>query len=261
MTNGGQGRIVGLEVNPVRMSGGAYYEDEGLTSRVLLVRSGPLNILFDSGPGQDELPGSRHLLAAELTRHGLLPEDITHVVLSHLHRGHGGGLLKGGDAQELLFPNARFIAGKDQIHRASHPHSLDQDFFIPGLANTLEKTDRLTLISEGSRMHLDGLNLEFIISRGHTPGMLITILRMGETTVVTGSDLIPGQDWIDPAVRMGYSRFTEKLTDEKTQVLDRVIEEKAWLFYSHGEVATSRIDFDGLMYKSVETVDVVDWQV
>ncbi len=254
-------KIVSLAVNPVRMSGGAYYEDEGLISRVLLVRTGLLNILFDAGPGQSEQPDSRHVLAAELTRHGLTPEDITHVVLSHLHRGHGGGLLKGGHTRELLFPNARFIAGKDQVHRASHPHSLDQDLFIPGLASTLEKTNRLTLISEDSRMHLDGLTLDFIISRGHTPGMVITLLRMGEITVVTGSDLIPGQDWIDPASRMGYSRFPEKLTDEKVMILDRVVEEKALLFYSHGEVTASKIAFSGERYKPCELMESIDFQV
>ena len=248
-------QIVSLTVNPVRMIGAPYFADQGLISRVLLVKNGPLNVLFDTGPGGSGVQDSRHMLAAELTRHGLVPEDITHVVLSHLHRGHGGGLLKDGHAQELLFPNARFIAGKDQLHRANHPHSLDQDLFIPGLASTLEKTNRLTLISEDSRMHLDGLTLDFIISRGHTPGMVITFLRMGEITVVTGSDLIPGQDWIDPASRMGYSRFPEKLTDEKVMILDRVVEEKAWLFYSHGKVTASKIAFSGERYKPCELVE------
>ncbi len=261
MTNGGQGWIVGLEVNPARMSGGAYFADQGLMSRVLLFKKGPLNILFDTGPegfGSQESP---HQLTAALTRNGLLPEDITHVVLSHLHRGHGGGLLTGGDAPGVLFPNARFIAGKDQVRRAAHPHSLDLDFFIPGLAETLEKTNRLTQISGDGHMHLDGVTLEFIISRGHTPGMLITILRMGKSSVFTGSDLIPGQAWIDPLSRLGYSRFPEKLTDEKIRVLNRVVEENAWLFYSHGEVAASKITLSGDRYNPCERLAVMDFQV
>ena len=49
----------------------------------------------------------------QLAKLGYRPEDITHVVLSHTHSDHAGGL--------YLFPQAKFFAGPGEFQWAAKP--------------------------------------------------------------------------------------------------------------------------------------------
>jgi glyoxylase-like metal-dependent hydrolase (beta-lactamase superfamily II) len=46
-------------------------------------------------------------------------------------------------------------------------------------------------------------------------------------------DLIPGTPWVHLPITMGYDRSPELLVDEKRALLDRVIAERGFLFFTH----------------------------
>jgi glyoxylase-like metal-dependent hydrolase (beta-lactamase superfamily II) len=72
---------------------------------------------------------SQHVLLQNLQKAGYNHKDFTHVVLSHLHFDHAGGLLSAFDEtkpQELLFPNARYVLGAQHWARALNPHPRDR---------------------------------------------------------------------------------------------------------------------------------------
>src|SRR5690606_28580417 len=58
-------------------------------------------ILLDTGLGFNNPDGENHL-DDNLKKHQIHPEDVTKVLLSHLHKDHAGGI----DLE--LFPNATF---------------------------------------------------------------------------------------------------------------------------------------------------------
>ena len=102
-----------------------------------------------------------------LTRLGVAAADVEHVVLSHLHWDHAGGV--------HLFPNARFyiqraewefwtvdpIAKRPPFANLADPASIDY-------LTTLDGTDRLCVLT-GDRQILTGI--ECIHAPGHTPGL------------------------------------------------------------------------------------------
>ena len=58
-------------------------------------------------------------------------------------------------------------------------------------------------------------------------------------------DLVPGVPWVHLPITMGYDRYPELLIDEKKALLDRIVSEKGWAFFTHDpETAAARIARD-----------------
>jgi glyoxylase-like metal-dependent hydrolase (beta-lactamase superfamily II) len=235
-----------------------------LACRALLADAiGGKRVLFETGIGAFFEPKMRerfgvieadHVLLQNLAEAGYAHEDIDVVVLSHLHFDHAGGLLSAwreGEAAQLLFPNATFIASAAHVARARDPHARDRASFIPELLPLLEASGRLEIV-DGPYSRTLGKAVHFHFSEGHTPGlMLAEIAGAGEATgqphggVVFCADLIPGRAWVHLPVTMGYDRYPERLIDEKQEFLADKLERDVRLFFTHDvDCAMARVRRD-----------------
>jgi glyoxylase-like metal-dependent hydrolase (beta-lactamase superfamily II) len=228
-----------------------------LACRSLLVREGRRNVLCEAGigaffdPKMRERFGvqeDRHVLLDSLAQLGLAPQDVHVVVLSHLHFDHAGGLLtawRDGETPGLVFPKASYVVSEGAWNRAKNPHPRDRASFIPELQGLLEATGRLEIV-RGERSATLGDAYSFTYSEGHTPGLMLTRVEGGEEGPVTFlGDLVPGAAWVHLPITMGYDRYPELLIDEKKALLERIVAENGWAFFTHDpEVAAARIARD-----------------
>jgi glyoxylase-like metal-dependent hydrolase (beta-lactamase superfamily II) len=267
-------RIFSIEGNTQRLDGGAMFgnaprpvwekwapPDEknriDLSCRAMLVREdGGRNVLLEAGIGAFFEPKmrerfgvqeDRHVLLESLAKLGLAPKDIDVIVLSHLHFDHAGGLLtayKEGAPPQLAFPDASYVVSEGAWARARAPHSRDKASFIPELPGLLEGTGRLEVVG-GLGSDTLGPAYSFTLSEGHTPGLMLTRVAAADGPITFMGDLVPGVPWVHLPITMGYDRYPELLIDEKKALLDRIVAEKGWAFFTHDPAtAAARIERD-----------------
>ena len=135
----------------------------GYSTVVLIACDDEKNILYDCGS-----KGCVLQLKEALEKAGMKPEDITHVVISHLHFDHVGNLPLFSDAEILL----------NKIEWESANQTPDEWHRIQTLAN-LEKRGNLRFVKEGDIISEEVSVMEL---PGHTPGLIG--LRCGAETIL-----------------------------------------------------------------------------
>jgi glyoxylase-like metal-dependent hydrolase (beta-lactamase superfamily II) len=151
----------------------------------VLVNTGSDVILFDTGLGEAGRANGLGRLAEGLTAAGYSREDVTIVVLTHMHGDHIGGLMEGG---QPAFPNARYIAGQAEYDfwvdpaRAGTPAENGQKAVLANVKPLAEKT---TLIGDGGEV-VSGIT--GMAAFGHSPGHMIYRLESEGRQLVLTAD-------------------------------------------------------------------------
>ena len=198
-----------------------------------LVRSDGRNIVVDTGLGPrpadaPETPWGE--LLNDFSAHGVKPEEIDMVVMTHLHRDHVGWNLQAQDGRFIpTFPNARYYMSAIDWD-ATHDPSLQHDRF-PNAPDCVWPLQDLGLAELIEGEHSLTSELTTLPTPGHTPGhMSIMITSQGERGLILGDVLhntvqVHETDWvsradIDPEQTRATRRsLMERLEREGTTVL------------------------------------------
>lgn len=212
-----------------------------MTGRVLLAASGGRRVLVDAGIGsawsdKEKVIYGIHddTLDLALSERGWSPEEVTDVVLTHLHFDHAGGLtIPEADGHlRPRFPNATHWVHRQQWVWAHHPTRRDAGSYRPkdwkflGTCDgpPLQLVDEDTELWPGCRVHA---------FHGHTPGMQIVELSTSAGPVVFLADLMPTRAHLPEAWVTGYDLSPATSANEKARFLPRLEEERAILAFSH----------------------------
>lgn len=210
--------------------------------RALLIQEEGKNILVDTGMGDkyDEktraiykLDHSKWALLDSLTEQGLKPEDITHVIQTHLHFDHCGGLVTKKNNGELVptFPNATVFVQKENFAWARNPTEKDRASYL--------KQDWEAIAANGMLEEVDGPGelfpgIELRIFNGHTRAQQLPhIFDDRGNHVFFCADLFPTKAHINLPWIMGYDNFPLTTLEEKRSILPEAFESHWNLFLEH----------------------------
>ncbi len=217
-------------------------DGNGLTNwalRSIVVIKGESVILFDTGFGNKQSAEffSQFYLNGDFTtdeqlsKHGLSVNDITDVVLTHLHFDHCGGcLLKENGSVGKAFPNAHLWISQKQWDTAMNPSEKEKESFLEENIKPLTEHYPVRFVDEGS--YLPGIYFKLV--NGHTQGQIIPIIRHKDKTYVFAADLFPSSIHIDPAVNMIYDMDIPLVAKEKQQMLEECLANNYVLIFQHG---------------------------
>jgi Zn-dependent hydrolases, including glyoxylases len=225
----------------------AYQPDENnlinLSLRSLVVETGGHVILIDTGWGdKQDVKFFRHVnlnggegLIEGLKKRGYNPEDITDIFLTHLHADHCGGSIKrmsGGNKFELTFPKATCYISEIQWNWAVKNNLREADSFLKENILPLGELGDLKLVIEEQELFPD---FRVVICHGHTPGLMIPIIKYkGKTLVYTG-DLMPTVAHIPLLWNMSYDIESLKTIDEKQRILNEALDKGYIFVFQHDE--------------------------
>jgi glyoxylase-like metal-dependent hydrolase (beta-lactamase superfamily II) len=222
-----------------------YLSDENnlitLTLQSLVVETDGHVILIDTGWGdkQDE-KFFRHVyqhggvgLIDGLASLGYAPEQITDVFLTHLHADHCGGcvrMAKDGKGFEMVFPEAVYHVSRTQWEWAARNNLREADSFLEENILPVEQSGRLNLVDEEGELFTD---FRVRICYGHTPGLMIPVIRYAGKTLVYTGDLIPTLAHIPLIWNMSYDIESLKTIEEKNNILRESLENDYILVFQH----------------------------
>ncbi|WP_247233798.1 MBL fold metallo-hydrolase [Telluribacter sp. SYSU D00476] len=209
--------------------------------RCLLVEDGDQLILIDTGLGdkQDEkffghyyLHGDDTLLGS-IRKAGFAPEDVTDVLLTHLHFDHVGGAVKYDSTRTrlvLTFPNATYWSNEEHWEWATEPNPREKASFL--------KENILPILDSGQLGFVDKAmspfkNIDFIHVDGHTEQMMLPVIRYQGKTIIYMADLVPSSAHVPLPWVMGYDVRPLLTMQEKEEVLQRAVDEQCILLFEH----------------------------
>ena len=276
----GKWKVTALETGDFRLDGGAMMgsvpkvlwektnvADElnriDLSLRCLLLDDGSNKVLIETGMGDKLAPEfaqmfhviqPKHPLKEKLADIGYKIEEITHVILTHLHFDHAGGATTFDNDKNLIptFPNAEYYVSNVNWNAGINPSPRDSASYLDFNYLPLEKSTKLNLLTDNTKV-FNGIST--ITVNGHTTGQQLIKIESNNDILVFCSDLIPLRSHLQLPWIMGYDLNAVLSLEEKTEFLKNAAKYNWWLWFYHDPATVAvRIKKGKKYYDVVEEV-------
>lgn len=208
--------------------------------RCLLIREEERLILIDCGIGnkQSEKFFSYYYLNGDdslersLSQNNFALNDITDVILTHLHFDHCGGAVTKDNKGNLTpsFREARYWISGPQWKWAMEPNQREKASFLLENIEPIEASGNLHFVN--NEMNLtNSISLRFF--NGHTEGLMVPVIKYGKYILVYVSDLIPTAAHIPPSWVCGFDTRPLVSIKERNAFMTEVVEKEYILFFEH----------------------------
>ncbi len=209
--------------------------------RCLLIEQGNQLILVDTGMGdkQDAKWQSYYYrhgdadLISSIRKAGFSENDITDVILSHLHFDHCGGAVQWNNSRthfESTFSNAKYWTHSKHLGWALNPNMREKATFFKENILPLHEAGQLYCIDKDQASFE---NIEFLLADGHTEKMIMPKIQYQGKTLLFVADTIPSAGHIPVPYVMGYDVRPLQTMEEKANILSKAVEENWVLFFDH----------------------------
>jgi len=216
--------------------------------RCLLIEDGNRLILVDNGLGnkQDEkFFGHYHLhgddsLDKSLAKLGFSKDDITDVILTHLHFDHcGGSIVRKGEQLVPAFKNATFWSNEEHWNWAVYPNDREKASFLKENILPIQESGQLKMIASGTGSDSQlkttpfSENISIRFANGHTEKMMLPQINYKGKTIVYMADLLPAAAHLPIPYVMAYDMFPLTTLHEKKAFITEAMEKDYILFFEH----------------------------
>jgi glyoxylase-like metal-dependent hydrolase (beta-lactamase superfamily II) len=212
--------------------------------RCLLIEDGNRLILIDNGIGNkqsDKFFGFYYLngdatLDKSLAKLGFHRDDITDVVLSHLHFDHcGGSVIWNIDRTkyQTAFKNAKYWSNKEHWQHALDSNPREKASFLTENIMPVQESGQLFFVENGNEV-ADFMTLPKVY--GHTEAMMLPHIHYKGQTIVFCADLIPSIGHLPVNYVMAYDIKPLNSMQDKLAFLNQALANQYILFFEHDPI-------------------------
>ena len=214
--------------------------------RCLLIEDGNRLILIDNGIGNkqsDKFFGFYYLngdatLDLSLAKLGFHRDDITDVVLSHLHFDHcGGSVIWNSDRTkyQTAFKNAKYWSNKEHWQHALDSNPREKASFLTENIMPIQESGQLFFVENGNEV-ADFMTLPKVY--GHTEAMMAPLITLDNgKKLLYCADAMPSRWHIGMPYVMAYDIRPLVTLEEKAVMLNDALKEGIVLFFEHDPTA------------------------
>lgn len=181
-------------------------------TNAVLVQRNDSNFLFDAGVGEK--------LVQNLDSHGIKPENVHKIFITHCHGDHIGGLLKDG---QTVFPNSELFMNRVEYNYWQQ----EQNALFLQVIEKYEKQLRLFDIENTAENKTLFDEIEAVAAYGHTPGHTVYFLGNDENRTLIWGDIthvMPVQ-MPHPEYSVRYDYQPEQAAESRLQIF-RLVADK-----------------------------------
>ncbi|CDS91822.1 Metal dependent hydrolase [Sphingobacterium sp. PM2-P1-29] len=213
------------------------------TNRLLLIEDGAKLILVDTGLGDkqsEKFFGHYYIhgdnsIDKSLAKHGFNREDITDVILTHLHFDHcGGAIARQGDKLRPSFTNANYWSNAAHWDWAIHPNPREKASFLEENIIPIQESGQLKFIEKESSPF--GPNIQIRYAHGHTESMMLPQIQYKNKTILYMADLLPSVGHIPLPYVMSYDIRPLTTMEERNNYWQEILDQEYILFLEHDAV-------------------------
>lgn len=219
--------------------------------RCMLIEDGNRLILIDNGIGDKQakkffahyyLHGD-DTLDSSLAKIGFSKDDITDVLLTHLHFDHcGGSIIKENDQLLPAFKNAVYWSNPAHWQWATQPNDREKASFLSENILPIQQSGQLKFIDVPaenftttgtltSAPFTENISIRFV--NGHTEKMMLPQIHYNGKTILFMADLLPAAAHIPIPYVMAYDMFPYTTLQEKKSFLQEALNNNYILFFEH----------------------------
>jgi glyoxylase-like metal-dependent hydrolase (beta-lactamase superfamily II) len=191
-------------------------------------------------------------LEAGLARLGVGRQDVTDLILTHLHADHAGGVVRrgacprtssaprsgagegAGGALELTFPRARHHLQRRAWQLAQGPSEKEAGLFRAEDWDLLRHSNLLHLVEGDAAALLP--DVELVASEGHTAGLQLPRFHGDGSHLTWCGDVIPTHAHLRTAWVAAYDLLPVTTIEEKKVLLAEALEDDGVLVFEHDPV-------------------------
>ena len=215
--------------------------------RSLLIEDGNRLTLIDTGIGdkQSEKFFSHYFLHGNDSLHvnlkklGFHADDVTDVILTHLHFDHCGGSINRSENDTFTpaFKNAYYWSNEHHWRWALEPNPREKASFLKENIGPIQESGQLKFIDRiGNFTDKVFDNVGVLFVDGHTESQMLPHIQYKGETIVFMADLLPSVGHIPLPYVMGYDTRPLITLEEKSNFLIKAANENFILFLEHDGV-------------------------
>lgn len=195
-------------------------------------------ILLDAGIGWKNNAGELIILE-KLKENNINPEQITKVLLSHLHKDHIEGILKSTDSGfESNFPNAKIYIQKRELDFALQ-NTGNYSFDLDTLKKIIQLPHIIWMYEDIGKINNE---ISFEVTGGHTPFMQVFWINEAGETIFYGADNLPQESYLK--YHLAYkSDYDGRKAMELRHLWQQQAEENHWKVLLYHDLEKAILEF------------------